>query len=236
MAKPPNETIDMDFLNVTNLNWTKHWHLEEEQAASPAMIALFLVSLILIIFVGCPIFLSIVHFEHFGNDPQKRRLSNMILTNLCIFSVIEIMLWYMLLTLRIIFGPLYHTLVEVWLGITIFMTLGFDISLLIGIALKNLEMIMPKFALSLNDNFGYLLLTAVTIMFEIFATAYFSFTLDQNPYYHPFIGETSHIHFEIPHVNPVRSVILFSIKVKLICSKKPIVSVLLKSRLKSCSL
>ena len=193
-------------MNASNLNFTKHWHLEDEQATSPFMAVFFFLNFILVIFVGCPLYLFIVHFEHFGNDPQKRRLSNMILTNICIFTIINLVLWYILLFLRIIFGPLHHILFNILDSIILFMIVGFDISLIFGIALKNLEMIKPNFALSFNDDFGYFLLTSVTILFDILGTAYFCLKMHEIPYYYPFIGESSHIHFEIATINPVRSV------------------------------
>ena len=197
--KIENSSIDM-----SNNNFTKHWHLEDEQATSTGMVVLFLLCFILNVLVGCPIFISIVHFEHFGGDPQKRRLSNMILTNICIFAALNIIVIYLLLTLRIIFGPLYHMVVNIGLGAIIFTGGGLAISMMFGLFLRNLEMIKPQFALSLNDNFAYFCLTSVTILFDIVFTAFFCLKMHEIPYYYPFIGESSHIHFEISHINPSR--------------------------------
>ena len=195
---------ELEFLNVSNQNFTKHWHLEEEQGTSPGMIVLFIVSFTLVILVGCPLLLSIVHFEHFGNDPQKRRLSNMILTNLCIFTIFQNIFMYICLTFRIIFGPLYHFIVNIIFCAILTMAGGQIASLMFGLILKNLEILKPNFILSLNDYYGYFLLNSATLLFDIPYTLYFSLKMDEIPYYYPMIGESSHIHFELPQNNSMR--------------------------------
>ena len=194
-----NSSIDM-----SNINYTKHWHLEEEQATSPGMVLLFLFCFILVILVGCPMLISIVHFEHFGGDPQKRRLSNMILTNVCIFAALYSITFYILLALRIIFGPLYHIIANIGFGAVLLTGGGLAISIIFGLFLKNLDMIKPQFALSLNDDFAYFCLTLLTILFEIVFAAFFCMKMHEIPFYYPFIGESSHIHFEISFIGPSR--------------------------------
>ena len=179
-------------------NFTRHWHLEDVQSASYPMIILYIICFIIVTFVGYPISLSIVHFEHFGGDPQKRRLSNMILSNICMFLIFHVAVWYLMLGMRVIFGPLYHGLAAVVFSIHTFTLLCLDLSGIFGLIMKNIEMISPKSALLINDEFCYKLLTFVTIMVSIVGDIILSMDEDWSPFFYGYTGKSSQIHFETP--------------------------------------
>ena len=48
---------------------------------------------------------SIVYYENFGHDPQKRNLSNMMLSSFCMVLGTGIIISLVLVSIRIIFGP-----------------------------------------------------------------------------------------------------------------------------------
>ena len=188
----------------SNNNFTRHWHLEDDQSASWGMTILYFICFIIVLFVGCPLLLSIVHFEQFGGDPQKRRLSNMILSNICIFLIFHVNVWSLMLGLRVIFGPLYHGLAAILFSIHTFTLFCLDLSNLFGLILKNIEMISPKSALLLNDEFCHKLLTIVTIIISFVVDIMLSMDEDWSSFFYGFTGKSSHIHFTTPMVSVER--------------------------------
>ena len=185
-------------------NFTRYWHLEDVQSASWGMTILYFICFIIVMFVGCPLSLSIVHFEHYGGDPQKKRLSNMILSNICIFLIFHVTVWNLMLGLRVIFGPLYHGLAAVLFSIHNFTLLCLDISCTFGLILKNIEMISPKSALLFNDEFCHKLLTLLTMMVSITIDVMLSMDEDWSSFFYGLIGKSSHIHFTAPMVTVER--------------------------------
>ena len=190
--------------SLSSDNFTRHWHLEDDQITSWGMTFLYIICFIIVIFVGCPLSLSIVHFEHFGGDPQKRRLSNMILTNICIFMIFHVTIWYFMLGLRVIFGPLYHTLAAILFSIHTFTLLCLDLSGIFGIVLKNIEMISPRTVLLFNDDFWYSLLTLITMLVSFVVDILLLMDEEWLPYFYGYVGKSSQIHFTLSIINTQR--------------------------------
>ena len=172
---PYNQTenmLEVNFFNDSSsfisCNFARLYSETDLQKASMALIITYCVSLVFVLFVGCPMYLAIVHYEHFGGDSQKRSLANMIFTNICIFVILLMMTLYIGIGLRIIFGPMYFWLANVLVGTTILFSSCIILTLLFSIVLKNSQLLKPSLTTSLNDKTLYTVVSFGTLAISAF--------------------------------------------------------------------
>ena len=164
--------LEINFFNDSSsfisCNFARLYAVTEVQKASMALIITYCVSLVFVLFVGCPMYLAIVHYEHFGGDSQKRSLANMIFTNICIFVILDMMTLYFGIGLRIIVGPMYHWLSNLLVGTNILFSSTITLTLLFSIVLKNSQLLKPSLATSFNDNVLYIVVSFGTLSISAF--------------------------------------------------------------------
>ena len=205
-----NETENMFEINLFNdsssfisCNFTRLYDVSDVQKTSIGLIITYCVSLFLVLFIGCPLYLAIVHYEHFGEDSQKRSLANMTFTNICIFVILLLMTLYFGIGLRITFGPLYHWLASLLLGTKALFVFCIILTLVFSMVLKNLLLLKPSLSTSFNDKTLYIVVSFGTLAFGTFP-AYWVWFNDENEF--PLIsfynGNLSGIFQIKPHTNP----------------------------------
>ena len=205
-----NETENMFEINLFNdsssfisCNFTRLYDVSDVQKTSIGLVITYCVSLFLVLFIGCPLYLAIVHYEHFGEDSQKRSLANMTFTNICIFVILLLMILYFGIGLRITFGPLYHWLASLLLGTKALFVFCIILTLLFSMVLKNLLLLKPSLSTSFNDKSLYIVVSFGTLAFGTFP-AYRVWFNDENEF--PLIsfynGNLSGLFQIKPHTNP----------------------------------
>ena len=192
-------------MNLTNLydgnsnesDFQPHYGIDEHQSASGIMIVVFCLNLILVSLVGYPLYFAIIHYEQFGGDPQKRSLQNMIYVNGCIFSVFLSFTINITLALRIAFGPMYTSLANILCSPIYSLYYMFIATLAIYMCIRNVQLIKPNLASSLNDWFWYMILTCSTLIFGfIQASIFFHAQNKPSPAFAYFNGAAAWSHFE----------------------------------------
>ena len=175
--------LEINFFNDSSsfisCNFARLYALTEVQKASMALIITYCVSSVFVLFVGCPMYLAIVHYEHFGGDSQKRSLANMTFTNICIFVILLMMTLYFGIGLRIIFGPMYFWLSNLLAGTSVLFSSCIILTLLFSIVLKNSQLLKPSLITSLNDKTFYIVVSFGTLAISAFP-AYGVWINDEN--------------------------------------------------------
>ena len=98
---------------------------------------------------------SIVYYENFGHDPQKRNLSNMMLSSFCMVLGTGIIISLVLVSIRIIFGPFDASNSFAFLLIQkLFLNLNLICLLEVGIY-KVLAANFPKVIIGINDDWWH---------------------------------------------------------------------------------
>ena len=188
------EMLFNDSSSYISCNFARLYALTEVQKASMALIITYCVSSVFVLFVGCPMYLAIVHYEHFGGDSQKRSLANMIFTNICIFVILDMMTLYFGIGLRIIFGPMCHWLANHLVGTNILFSFSITLTLLFSIVLKNSQLLKPSLTTSLNDKTLYNVVSFGILAISAFP-AYVVWINDENkfPMVHFYNGDLSRL-------------------------------------------
>ena len=209
-----NETENMFEINLFNdsssfisCNFTRLYDVSDAQKASIGLIITYCVSLFLVLFIGCPLYLAIVHYEHFGEDSQKRSLANMTFTNICIFVILLMMTIYFGIGIRITFGPMFHWLANFFRGTIVLFSSCIAFSLLFSIVLKNSQLLKPSLTTSFNDNTLYIVVSFGTLTISAFP-AYWTWFNDENELHmmvHFFNGDLSHLYLVKPKFSRLRS-------------------------------
>ena len=190
--------LEVNFFNDSSsfisCNFARLYSVTDLQKASMALIITYCVSSVFVLFVGCPMYLAIVHYEHFGGDSQKRSLANMILTNICIFVILDMITLYFGIGLRIIFGPMYHWLANLLVGTNILFSSCITLTLLFSIVLKNSQLLKPSLTTSLNDKTLYIVVSFGILGISAFP-AYVAWINDENkfPMVHFYNGDLSRL-------------------------------------------
>ena len=183
--------------NSNDSDFQPHYHMDEHQSASAIVVVFYFLNLILVSLVGYPLYFAIIHYEQFGGDPQKRSLQNMIYVNGCISSVFLSLTINITLALRIAFGPMYTSLANILCSLIYSLYFMFIITFLTYICIRNVQLIKPNLAASLNDWFWYIILTCSTLIFGfIQAAIFFHAQYKPAPAFAHFVGDAAWSHFE----------------------------------------
>ena len=201
------EILLNDSSSFISCNFTRLYDVSDVQKASIGLIITYCVSLFFVLFIGCPLYLAIVHYEHFGEDSQKRSLANMTFTNICIFVIMLMTMIYFGIGIRITFGPMFHWLAHFFRGTIVLFSSCIAFSLLFSIVLKNSQLFKPSLTTSFNDNTLYIVVSFGTLTISAFP-AYWAWFNDENELHimvHFFSGDLSHLYLVKPKFSRLRS-------------------------------
>ena len=118
---------------------------------------------------------GIIHYEKWGNDPQKRSLTNMLMGSFC-WNVMALIVFSVSIgSLRICFGPLGTTFGYIMIVTRQFCILNILACLLEIIVVKILQITKWNMMANLNDGFWFLLLNFMNIVVIGSATIFMRF-------------------------------------------------------------
>ena len=107
---------------------------------------------------------SIVYYENFGHDPQKRNLSNMMLSSFCMVLGTGIIISLVLVSIRIIFGPFDASNSFAFLVI-LKLHLNFNHFCLMEVGIyKVLAKYFPKAIIGINDDWCHCFFICLNFM------------------------------------------------------------------------
>ena len=85
--------MDECLIETCRVNLTRHWSTEIPASTLRGFDIFYWTCDVLIILLGIPLNIGIIHYEWFGGDPQKRSLSNRMTTSFiianCVAGTIE---------------------------------------------------------------------------------------------------------------------------------------------------
>ena len=109
------------------------------------------VTYILLQTIGCFLILCVIHFERYGDDPQKRSISNRLISFAAYFSLIGIWIPQSIYYARVLYGCLPHFLGEVLIFFRFFVGVGAWSALIVSMIYKCLQIYAFHFTAGLND-------------------------------------------------------------------------------------
>ena len=109
------------------------------------------VTYILLETIGSFLFLSAIHFERYGGDPQKRSISNRLISFACMNALIGIWIPQSIYYARVMFGCLPHFLGEALIFFRFFIGIGVWSALVVSLIYKCLQIYAFHFTAGLND-------------------------------------------------------------------------------------
>ena len=92
-------------MNITTLNVTFVHYTREISGLS---LQLAVCVEYFLVFLGTMLYSGVIHFEHYGGDPQKRTLINKMVGKQCLTFIIENSIMMTALIFRLFWGPLGH--------------------------------------------------------------------------------------------------------------------------------
>ena len=184
------QTSKMENTPSTFSNYTRHFDALEEQTASTLVSILFTLQSLLFFVIGYPILISIIHFEHFGGDPQKRSISNMTFSNVCFFLLSLQTTNMILIGLRTYFGPFHLWAAKIGTAFYMFNLIGFQMSVVFCLFFKNINVLKPSIRLMILDEFWYAFVCISTVLISLIQA-----TQQKGLIYALLNGDSSLIHF-----------------------------------------
>ena len=162
--------------NSFNLNQESAFSVEEKPIESlygdPIIRALGVTFHGIILVIGSLLWFGVIHFERFGGDPQKRSISNHIVSYIATSVLtLKVLIIECMIIARFMFGCLPFLLGEILMISRYFNVHFITIMCMINMLYKCFQLHFPNHSLRLNDDFWskILLVTSVTLAMIVIA-------------------------------------------------------------------
>ena len=127
----------------------------------------------IILVIGSLLWFGIIHFERFGGDPQKRSISNYIVSYIASSVLtLKVLIIECIIIVRFVRGCLHFIMGEILMISRYFNVQFIAIMCMINMLYKCFQLYFPNYSLRLNDDFWsiILLITSMALSMIVIAT------------------------------------------------------------------